>query len=108
MLVVIEKGKEEAIRAIFSKWDLHAENIGEIIEGDRLVIRYHGKTVADVSPHSLVLGGGAPVYHREQRRPAYLDQVRAFDVASVAEPEAWASPSQPPGESEHRVKAVGV
>ncbi len=88
MLVVIEKGREEIIKGIFSKWDLHAENIGEVIEGDRLVIRYRGETVADVSPHSLVLGGGAPVYHREQRKPAYLDQVHAFDAASVVEPDA--------------------
>ncbi len=87
MLVVVQKGKEDAIKAIFSKWDLHAENVGEVIDGDRLIIRYRGEKVADVSPHSLVLGGGAPVYRREQRKPAYLEQVASLDPASIAEPE---------------------
>ena len=87
MLVVVQHGKEEIIKSIFSKWDLHAEQVGEVIDGDRLVITYHGEQVADVSPDSLVLGGGAPVYHREQRRPAYLDQAARLDESSIAEPE---------------------
>jgi phosphoribosylformylglycinamidine synthase II len=86
MLVVVQKGRVEEIQKVFSKWDLHAEVIGEVVEGDRLRIAYRGTEVADVSPHSLVLGGGAPVYRREQRRPPYLDQVQTFDEASVEEP----------------------
>ncbi len=86
MLVVVEKGREEAIKGIFSKWDLHAEKIGEVIEGDRLVINYHGDTVADLSPDSLVLGGGAPVYQREQRVPEYLTELRNFNESSIPEP----------------------
>ena len=67
-----ERREEPAVKAIFEKWDLHAEIIGEVIEGDRLVIRYRGKVVVDVPPDSLVLGGGAPVYIRESAEPAYL------------------------------------
>ncbi|MGA9118735.1 MAG: phosphoribosylformylglycinamidine synthase subunit PurL [Bacteroidota bacterium] len=87
MLVVVEQGRVEAIQEIFSKWDLHAEVIGEVIEGDRLLITYRGVKVADVSPDSLVLGGGAPVYIREKREPGYIDQVHAFDESSVPEPD---------------------
>jgi phosphoribosylformylglycinamidine synthase len=86
MLVVVERGKEEAVKAIFDKWDLHAEIVGEVIEGDRLIIRHKGNVVADVPPDSLVLGGGAPVYRRESRRPAYLDSTSRFDATSVPHP----------------------
>jgi phosphoribosylformylglycinamidine synthase subunit PurL len=86
MLVVAAKGHEEDVRKVFEKWDLHAEIIGTVIEGDRLVINYKGKTVADVSPDSLVLGGGAPVYHRESRRPEYLDQVGVLDESKIPVP----------------------
>ena len=86
MLVVVLKGSEAGIRAIFDKWDLHAEIIGEVIEGDRLVISHHGQIVADVPPDSLVLGGGAPVYDRETRVPAYLERLRSFDISALPVP----------------------
>ena len=87
MLVVVAKGHEEDVQQIFRKWDLHAEIIGEVIEGDRLVISYRGDVVADLPPESLVLGGGAPVYVREAREPEYLSRTRGFDPASVPVPE---------------------
>jgi phosphoribosylformylglycinamidine synthase II len=86
MLVVVERGQEEKIQRIFRKWDLHAEIIGEVIEGDRLEISYQGRIVADVPADSLVLGGGAPVYVREQRRPGYLDTVRPLQLDSFPVP----------------------
>jgi phosphoribosylformylglycinamidine synthase subunit PurL len=86
MLVVVERGKEDDIKRIFDKWDLHAEIIGEVIDGDRLIVRYGGKVVADVPPDSLVLGGGAPVYVRESRRPAYLDTTSRFDPSRLDKP----------------------
>jgi phosphoribosylformylglycinamidine synthase II len=87
MLVVVLKGKEEDIKKIFDKWDLHAEVIGEVIDGDRLIIRHKGSVVVDVSPESLVLGGGAPVYVRETKRPDYLSITEAFAPASLSQPE---------------------
>jgi phosphoribosylformylglycinamidine synthase subunit PurL len=86
MLVVVDKGHEDEIRAIFDKWDLHAEIIGEVIDEDRLYISYRGKLVASIPPETLVLGGGAPVYIREAIRPDYLDTVNVLDLNSVPEP----------------------
>jgi phosphoribosylformylglycinamidine synthase len=57
--------------------------IGEVIDADRVQIYWYGTLVADVPAEHLVLGGGAPVYTRETKRPAYLDETAAFDPASV-------------------------
>jgi len=86
MLVVAQKGRESDLKAIFSKWDLHAEIIGEVTAGDRLVISYKGNVVADVPAESLVLGGGAPVYLRDAHEPQYLQTTRGFDPASIPLP----------------------
>ncbi len=78
MLLVAKKGHEKEIQAIFEKWDIHAEVIGEVEEGDRIVVSHEDRIVADVPAASLVLGGGAPVYIRETKEPAYLQTTRRF------------------------------
>ena len=87
MLVVVEKGKEQVVEDIFKKWDLACAVIGEIIPEDRLLFHYHGELVADVPASTLVLGGGAPVYEREYKEPAYIKEYAKFDISSVSEPE---------------------
>lgn len=87
MLLVVRRGWEREIQDIFSKWDLHAEIIGHVTSGDNIVIVKDGKRVADIPADSLVLGGGAPVYHREAKEPDYLRQVRQFDSEALSLPE---------------------
>ena len=86
MLVVIEKGKEQIVEDIFEKWDLHAVNIGKVTEGGTINYFMHGEKVASVPAESLVLGGGAPVYHREYREPAYFQEFKKFNIDDVEEP----------------------
>jgi phosphoribosylformylglycinamidine synthase II len=86
MLVVGEKGKEEQVKAIFDKWDLNCTQIGEVIAGDRLHFLMKGELIADVPANDLVLGGGAPVYTREFKEPAYIAKVKQFKLESVQEP----------------------
>ncbi|KAB7727995.1 phosphoribosylformylglycinamidine synthase subunit PurL [Rudanella paleaurantiibacter] len=85
MLVVVEKGKEDIINGIFEKWDLHCAQIGEVTDTQRLHFYRNGQLVADVPAHDLVLGGGAPQYHREYREPAYIQEFAKFDAATVAD-----------------------
>lgn len=89
MLVVIEKGKEETALQIFEKWDLNCVKIGNVTGDGRLKVHYKGKLEADVPAETLVLGGGAPVYTREYKEPAYLKELRNFDFTSLPEPEEY-------------------
>lgn len=86
MLFVVEKGKEQAVFDVFEKWDLHAEQIGVVTEGDTLRYFFHDEVVAEIPAQSLVLGGGAPVYEREQQEPAYFAEIRKFDINQVPQP----------------------
>jgi len=86
MLVVIKKGKEKEIKEIFDKWDLNCEQIGTVTDTERLKFYMNGELVADVPADDLVLGGGAPVYHREYREPAYFHENKKFKIESVKEP----------------------
>jgi len=86
MLVVVEKGKEDIVNAIFDKWDLSCEEIGVVTEGERVQYFMHGELVADVPCSDLVLGGGAPVYHREWTEPAYYQEWKKFNIESIEQP----------------------
>ena len=86
MLVVVEKGKEDIVNAIFDKWDLSCEEIGIVTEGERVKYYMHGELVGDVPCDDLVLGGGAPVYHREYTEPAYFEQWKKFNIDSIEQP----------------------
>lgn len=86
MLIVVKKGREKDIEAIFEKWDLNCAIIGEVTDTQRLEYYMHGEKVADVPAESLVLGGGAPVYKREFKEPAYYAENQKFNIDSVKEP----------------------
>ncbi|MBI1306633.1 MAG: phosphoribosylformylglycinamidine synthase subunit PurL [Bacteroidetes bacterium] len=86
MLVVVEKGKEELAEKIFDKWELIYSNIGEITDNGRVQYIKDGVVTADVPAESLVLGGGAPVYHREWEEPAYTEKIAAFSIDDVKQP----------------------
>jgi len=83
MLIVVKKGKEDEIKAIFDKWDLNCAQIGTVTDTKRLHFYMRGELVADVPANDLVLGGGAPVYHREYREPAYYQEFLKFKIESV-------------------------
>lgn len=87
MLIVVEKGREKEVQAVFDKWDLNCVQIGEVTDTKRLVYYRNGEMVADVPADDLVLGGGAPVYQREYREPAYFAEHKKFNIHQVKEPE---------------------
>jgi len=86
MLVVVKKGWEAEVNAVFEKWDLNCVEIGEVTEGRKVKYFMNGKLEAEVPAYDLVLGGGAPVYDREQKEPSYYSESKDFSIEQVEEP----------------------
>ncbi len=83
MLLVVEKGKEKAVLDVFEKWDLPCSNIGEVTDDGMLQFFMHGDLVALLPADELVLGGGAPQYSRDVKKPQYLQKIQAFNVSDI-------------------------
>ncbi len=62
MLMVLEPGREGEAEAIFHKWELDFAVIGRVTETQRLVLTWHGETVADLPLGPIV--DDAPKYDR--------------------------------------------
>ncbi|CAI9405718.1 phosphoribosylformylglycinamidine synthase subunit PurL [Aestuariimicrobium sp. T2.26MG-19.2B] len=75
MMAVVEPAKVERFLEVCAKWDVLATVVGEVIEGDRLIIDWHGETIVDVDPRTVAHEG--PVYERPLARPEWLDEVQA-------------------------------
>jgi len=80
MLVCVKKGREEDVRRIFEKWELDSTIIGEANDSGIFKVRLNGKTVSEIPSEVLSLGGGTPVYHRETKKPDYIDKLAEFDL----------------------------
>jgi phosphoribosylformylglycinamidine synthase II len=83
MLMVVEKGKEAAVLAVFEKWDLSCSHIGEVTGDGLLKFYMHGNLEAELPAYELVLGGGAPQYTREYTEPKYFEQIRNWNLHDV-------------------------
>jgi phosphoribosylformylglycinamidine synthase II len=94
MLIVVHKGREAEVQAVFDKWDLNCVQIGEVTDTKRLEYFMNGEKVADVPADDLVLGGGAPVYEREYREPAYYQEYQKFNINDVPVPESLVDVSE--------------
>jgi phosphoribosylformylglycinamidine synthase len=87
MLLVVEKGREEEVTSIFEKWDLPSAVIGEVTDDELLTFYMHGKLEAQIPAEELVLGGGAPQYEKEYKKPDYLEEIKRFSIDQVKQPE---------------------
>ena len=81
MLIIVHKGREEEVKRIFDKWDLPWSEIGVVTDTGHMVVKHHGKIVADIPARKIA--DESPVYQREAREPAYLKEVRAFNLSGV-------------------------
>ncbi len=84
MCAVVAPENVEAFMDVCRKWDVLATVIGEVTDGEHLVIDWHGQTVVDVPPRTVAHQG--PVYERPVQRPDTQDQVVASTTAELARP----------------------
>ncbi len=79
MLVIVERGREDEVRAIFDRWELHSDLIGRVT-GDTLVRIKDGDEVVAEAP-SRFFTDECPTYYREGREDPAVAELRAFDPA---------------------------
>ncbi|WP_405677131.1 phosphoribosylformylglycinamidine synthase subunit PurL [Streptomyces sp. NBC_01511] len=84
MCAVVEPDKVDRFMEICEKWDVIATVIGEVTEGTRLEIFWHGEQIVDVPPRSVAHDG--PVYERPYARPDWQDVLQADDANKLARP----------------------
>jgi phosphoribosylformylglycinamidine synthase len=84
MLAIVTPEDLPEVLALAEKWGVLATAIGEVTEGDRLVVTWHDEVVVDVPPASLADEG--PVYERPMHRPVDLDLVQADRAETLPRP----------------------
>lgn len=84
MCAVVTPENVDAFMAVCRKWDVLATVIGEVTDGDRLRITWHGETVVDVPPRTVAHEG--PVYQRPVARPDTQDALIADTAGGLARP----------------------
>ncbi|GAA2053091.1 phosphoribosylformylglycinamidine synthase subunit PurL [Streptomyces carpaticus] len=84
MCAVVEPEKVERFLAVCEKWDVIATVIGEVTDGDRLEIFWHGEQIVDVPPRTVAHEG--PLLNRPFARPAWQDTLQADDAGALPRP----------------------
>ncbi|MEU1623793.1 phosphoribosylformylglycinamidine synthase subunit PurL [Streptomyces sp. NPDC020096] len=84
MCAVVEPRNVDRFLEICEKWDVIATVIGEVTDGDRLEIYWHGEQIVDVPPRTVAHEG--PVYERPYARPQWQDALQADDANKLPRP----------------------
>jgi phosphoribosylformylglycinamidine synthase subunit PurL len=80
MLIIAKRGKEDAVREIFEKWDVPCAEIGRVTDDGMMRVRNNGTVAAEIPAKPLA--DEAPLYSREAKAPA---PTPPLDLASVPE-----------------------
>ena len=84
MCAVVAPENVAKFMVVCRKWEVLATVIGEVTDGDRLQITWHGETVVDVPPRTVAHEG--PVYERLVQRPDTQDALNADTSAKLPRP----------------------
>ena len=78
MCAIVEPKNVDRFMQICAKWDVTATVIGEVTDGDRLNITWHGELIVEVPPRTVAHEG--PVYNRPIAKPDYVDLLAKVDI----------------------------
>ena len=84
MLIVVQNGRESEVRAIFDRWDLRADTIGEVSPGGNATVVDGGDVVANVPVQLLT---DPPLYRIPGVRPSCLDSLQDADLSDLSLPD---------------------
>ncbi len=88
MLVIAKREYVEQVTALMHRWELHCEEIGQVIEGHDVVIWDGGAEVGRVPVEIAV---DPPLYRRNGIPPAELAELNRFDPGSLPDLESEAA-----------------
>jgi phosphoribosylformylglycinamidine synthase II len=80
MLVVVKKGYEDKVKALFDRWELRSDIIG-CVTGDGLARIKEGAKVVAEAPVNVL--SSSPIYRKRVNKPEWLNKLQSFDVNSV-------------------------
>jgi phosphoribosylformylglycinamidine synthase len=80
MLVIAKREHVADVRALFEHWELHCAEVGEVTDGDSVVVKAEGRVVAEV-PYGIATD--PPEYRREGVRPAELAKLNTADLGRL-------------------------
>lgn len=87
MCAIVRPEDVAQFREICAHWDVTCAEIGEVTDGEHLLIRHRGELVVDAPAHTIAHEG--PVYERPWARPEWQDEVQQFQgVEKPTDPEA--------------------
>jgi len=84
MLLVVHQGSEDAVKAVFDKWDLEAAVIGRVTDTQRLRCTFEGRVVVDLPIAPLT--DDAPVYERPAAEPQGMEEGAKLQLRDLPEP----------------------
>jgi phosphoribosylformylglycinamidine synthase len=85
MLVVARPEHVDDVRRLFEHWELHCADIGEVTDDDTVILRDNGIEVGRVP---VAIATEPPEYRRKGVRPAELESLNSFDLASLPDLDA--------------------
>ena len=80
MLVIVKKGYEDRVSALFRRWELRSDIIGYVTDDGIARIREGDELVAE-APVKLLID--APVYRLSCRKPSWLTRIQKLDLNSI-------------------------
>ncbi len=89
MLIVVERGREREVQAVFDRWELRSDVIGEVSD-DGIATILDGGSVVGQAPVELLTD--PPLYQPPAAKPSWLDELQAFDLSALPLPDG--SPSE--------------
>jgi phosphoribosylformylglycinamidine synthase subunit PurL len=84
MCAVVDPSKVDEFMKVCQKWDVTANVIGEVTDGENLEIYWQDELVVDVPPRTVAHHG--PVYQRPVERPGEQDLIAADNANTLARP----------------------
>ena len=87
MLFIVEPDRLAELEAVFKRWELPLNVLGRVTAQGMVVVRHHGKVVAEVPAESVA--GGSPAYEPPDQEPNYYRRLAGFDLLALPEVDSY-------------------